>query len=106
MAITATLKVSVDELKTISSQFAEKASEVKMLTGNMLTLIDNTKSVWHGEANTGYVKKFDSLRGDMDRFYRKVDEYHTDLQEISQVYSSAETGNKELGNALQTDVIK
>ena len=31
MAITATLKVSVDELKTISSQFAEKASEVKTL---------------------------------------------------------------------------
>lgn len=104
-AIATALKASVDDIKKSSSRFGTLANETKRLTDNMMTLVSNTKSVWQGEAQNAYWKKFDGLRDDMQRMFKMIDEYRTDLTEIARNYEAAETANKSAAAALKSDVI-
>lgn len=104
--INATLKVSVEELKKGSTAFGNKANETKKLTDNMLRLIENTNSVWQGEARDAYSKKFASLSGDMNKIFKMIDEYRADLSDIARNYESAENANKSSASALKSNFIR
>lgn len=104
-SITATIKVSVDDLRRQSTVFGNKASEVKRLTDDMLNLIDGTNSVWQGEAQQTYKKQFDGLRDDMAKIYKMIDEYRLDLSDIAKNYEAAEISNKSAAATLKSDVI-
>lgn len=104
-AIATALKASVDDIKKASTKFGSLATETQKLTNNMLKLIQDTKSVWQGEAQTAYSKKFDELRDDMQRIFKMIDEYRTDLTEVAKQYETAENANKAAAQALNSDVI-
>lgn len=104
-AISATLKVSVDELKKSSTKFGALATDTKKVTDNMMKLVESTKSYWQGEAQNAYWKQFNGLQDDMQRIFKMIDEYRTDLSEIAKNYESAEVANKSAAAALKSDVI-
>lgn len=104
--ITATLKVSVDDLKKSSVKFGNLAQETKKLTDNMMKQVQNTKSVWQGEAQNEYWKKFNGLNDDMQKIFKMIDEYRSDLSEIAKNYETAENANKSAAAALKSNVIR
>lgn len=103
--ISGTLKASVDEIKKSSAKFGNLATETKKLTDSMMRLAENSKSVWQGEAQSAYWKKFDGLKDDMQKMFKMIDEYRTDLSAIAKNYESAENANKTAAAALKSDVI-
>lgn len=105
-AINAELKVSVDELKKGSTTFGQKATETQTLTGQMLQLVQNTNSVWKGEAQAAYSKKFDGLKSDMDKIYKMIEEYRQDLSDIATAYETAENQNTQVASSLKSNIIK
>ncbi|MCR4891184.1 MAG: WXG100 family type VII secretion target [Lachnospiraceae bacterium] len=106
MAIKATLVAPVETIKSSSTRFGNLATQVNNLMKKMMTLIQNSKSVWQGEANDAYLKKFNDLQADMTKIFKKIDEYRTDLTTIAKNYESAETTNKSAANALKSNIIK
>ncbi len=99
------LKVTPEKLVQTSGEFASAGSQMKSLTGEMLSLIRNLRSSWQGEAATAYGNRFDSLSQDMDKLYRMVQEHAEDLQEMARQYQSAESGNTQAGNDMRGNVI-
>lgn len=99
------LKVTPEKLVQTSGEFASAGSQMKSLTGEMLTLIRSLRSSWQGEAATAYGNRFDSLSQDMDKLYRMVQEHAEDLQEMARQYQSAESGNTQAGNDMRGNVI-
>ncbi len=107
MATIATaLKASVTDIKTASNKFGTLATDTKNLTDNMLKLVNDTSSIWQGEAHTAYVKKFEELRDDMQKIFKMIDEYRTDLSEVAKNYEAAETANKSAAQALNSNIIR
>ena len=99
------LKVTPEKLVQTSGEFASAGSQMKSLTGEMLSLIRNLRSSWQGEAATAYGNRFDNLSQDMDKLYRMVQEHAEDLQEMARQYQSAESGNTQTGNGMRGNVI-
>ncbi len=99
------LKVTPEKLLQISGEFSSLGSQIKSLTGEMLTLVKGLNSVWQGEAASAYENRFDSLEPDMEKLYRMVQEHVQDLQEMAKQYQSAEAGNLEQGSSLTGSII-
>ena len=104
-AIATTLKASVDDIRKSSAKFGTLATETKRLTDNVMKLVEGTKSIWQGEAQSAYWKKFEGLRDDMQKMFKMIDEYRSDLSEVAKNYEAAETANKSAAAALKSDVI-
>ena len=105
MAINATLKVSEDELRRGSHRFGEAAQRTKETTDQMLNIVNETNSVWQGEARNAYARQFNGLRDDMARMYKMIDEYRQDLAEIGRNYAQTEMQNRDFASRLNTDAI-
>ncbi|MGN1179752.1 MAG: WXG100 family type VII secretion target [Suilimivivens sp.] len=99
------LKVTPEKLLQTSGEFSTLGNQMKSLTGEMLSLVKSLNGVWHGEAASAYGNKFDSLAPDMEKLYRMVQEHVQDLQEMARQYQSAESGNMEQGNSLNSNII-
>jgi WXG100 family type VII secretion target len=99
------LRVTPETLIQTSSEFASMGSQIKNLTGEMLSLVKSLSSVWDGEAAAAYGNKFDSLAPDMEKLYRMVQEHVQDLQEMAGEYKTAESGNMEQGGSLKSNII-
>ena len=99
------LKVTPERLLQTSGEFASLGTQMKNLTGEMMTLAKSLHSIWQGEAASAYGSRFDSLAPDMEKLYRMVQEHVQDLQEMAKHYQTAETGNMEQGNALSGGII-
>ena len=104
-AIATSLKVSVSDIKKASTRFGSLATETKKLTDNMLRLVQDTRNVWQGDAQRAYSKQFDGLRDDMQKMFKMIDEYRTDLSEVAKNYEAAENANKSAAQTLKSDVI-
>ncbi len=105
MAILTELKVTeVADLRAEANNFENHATEVKNVTDRMLELIEQTNSVWRGDARTKYSSQFGSLRDDMQRIYDMCEEYHTDLIQIADNYERAESDNQATASSLKPDV--
>ena len=105
MAMTGTLRVTPEELARTSAEFGSKATTVQGITNNMLQLVKGLSSAWRGDANTAYTNKFNGLEDDMNRLYKMIDEHSKDLQEMSNMYRTAEEANVEESNSLPADAI-
>lgn len=99
------LKVTPEKLVQASGDFSSLGSQMKNLTGEMLSLIRGLSGVWLGEAAAAYGNKFDSLKPDMDKLCRMVQEHVEDLQEMARQYRTAESGNTDKGSGLQSNVV-
>lgn len=99
------LKVTTEKLLQTSGDFASMGSQIKNLTGEMLSLIKNVNSIWQGEAATAYGNKFASLSPDMEKLYRMVNEHVQDLQEMARQYQNAEQESTQQGGGLVSNII-
>lgn len=99
------LKVTPEKLLQTSADFASAGSQMKNLTGEMLSLIKSTNSIWQGEAATAYGNKFASLSPDMEKLYRMVNEHVQDLQEMARQYQNAEQESSQQGSSLGSNII-
>lgn len=99
------LKVTPERLLQTSGEFAALGTQMKNLTGEMMTLVKSLNGVWQGEAASAYENRFDSLTPDMEKLYRMVQEHAQDLQEMAKYYQNAETGSLEQGNSLSAGIV-
>ena len=99
------LKVTPEKLIQASGAFATTGSQVKNLTGEMMSLVDSLQGVWQGEASGTFGARFKTLQSDMDKLYRMISEHSQDLTEMAGHYQRAESGNQEQGSSLESNVI-
>lgn len=99
------LKVTPEKLLQSSGDFSALGSQIKNLTGEMLSLIRGLGGSWLGEAAAAYGTRFDSLQPDMEKLYRMVQEHVQDLQEMARQYQTAESGNTDKGGSLQSGIV-
>ena len=105
MAITKALKITeISELRTEASNFRNHAQDLQKKTQEMINIVQNTQSVWHGDARTKYATQFDGLQDDMQKLFTTCDEYGSDLEQIATNYENAENDNITKASALKADI--
>lgn len=105
MAILSALRVSeVSDLRNEATQFQGHADELKTVTDRMLELIEQTNSVWRGDARTKYATQFAGLSDEMKVIYDMCVEYSEDLIKIADNYERAEEDNQATAQSLNADL--
>lgn len=99
------IKVAPETLATTAGEFGGQASQLQTLTGQMMDLINSLSASWNGEASQAYLAKFQALQPDMDKMYRMVQEYSTDLQDMATAYAQAERANVEATQSLLVNIL-
>ena len=99
------IKVTPEELRTASSEFASADSKVSNLTQEMMQLVTSLASGWEGEASQTYINKFRELDDDMARIHAKIQEHSTDLDEMAKVFEDAERKTQEQNAAVSSNLI-
>lgn len=99
------LKVTPEKLIQASTEFSSTGKTISALTQEMTTIMNGLKSIWQGDAATGYGNKFHGLQDDIEKINRMIQEHVTDLNEMAREYQSAETANTEESSRLLTEVI-
>ena len=99
------LKVTPEKLIAASGEFSSTGKTIRSLTQEMLEIVNSLKSVWMGEAATGYGTRFSQLQDDMEKINRMIQEHVTDLNEMAREYQTAEDANTEQSASLVTDVV-
>ena len=106
MAVSGTLNVTPDKLKSTATAFDGTGNQIRNLTQQMTqTVTSLSGQVWSGEAATKYVSQFNGLQDDIDRMCKMITEHVTDLNEMASNYESAESENQALASQLSSDVI-
>ena len=103
--MTGILKVTPEKLMAASNEFSTVGKTVRSLTQEMNDIVSSLKSVWMGEAATGYGAKFAELADDIEKINRMIQEHVTDLNEIAREYQTAEDSSTEQSAGLNTDVV-
>ena len=105
MAAMEALKVTPQQLKTKSGEFKKKASDVKRTTDDMLNEITKiSAATWSGDAAEAFKKRFGELQDDMERIYKMIMEYSSDLDDIAQKYIETENSNEQIATSLAADI--
>ncbi len=99
------LKVTPEKLIQASTEFSSTGKTIASLTQEMTTIINGLKSIWQGDAATGYSNKFNGLQDDIEKINKMIQEHVTDLNEMAREYQSAEATNTEESSRLLTEVI-
>lgn len=71
----------------------------------MLNIIASMSSTWEGDAAVSYMTKFKSLESDIQVMNRMIQEHINDLQQMANVYSSAEQANTDDAASLASGII-
>lgn len=104
--MTGTLKVTPAKLKSTATAFQTTGNQVKNTTQQMTNLVTSlTGNVWSGDAASTYTKKFKGLQNDINRMVKMINEHVKDLNDMASQYEKTEAANKEIANALSSDVI-
>ncbi len=105
MAILSTLKVTeVAELRAEANSFITHADETRAITRRMIELVEQSNSVWKGDAQNRFMNQFLGLSDDMERIYMMCSEYGDDLLRIADNYEKAENSNIVTAQRLKSDV--
>ena len=103
--MTGLLKVTPEKLIAASNEFSTTGRTVRSLTQEMNDIVSSLKSVWMGEAATGYGAKFAELSDDIEKINRMIQEHVTDLNNMAREYQTAEDTNTEQSAMLKTDIV-
>ena len=103
--MTGTINVSPDKLISASQEFSAKGNTISSLTSEMLNIIASMSSTWEGDAAVSYMTKFKSLESDIQVMNRMIQEHINDLQQMANVYSSAEQANTDDAASLASGII-
>ena len=99
------LKVTPNELISVSNEFSAQGNTISSLTNEMTNTVTGLSSVWEGDAAAAYIAKFRGLEDDIMRMNRMIQEHVSDLQEIAAGYAAAEAQNVDDVATLSSDVI-
>lgn len=99
------LKVTPEKLIAASGEFSTTGKNIRSITQEMLEIVNSLKSVWIGEAASGYGAKFAKLQDDMEKINRMIQEHVVDLNEIAREYQAAEDASAEQSAGLTVDVV-
>ena len=99
------LKVTPEKLIQASTEFSSTGKTISALTQEMTTIMNGLKSIWQGDAATGYGNKFHGLQDDIEKINRIIQEHVTDLNEMAREYQNAENASVEESSRLMTDVV-
>lgn len=102
---TGILKVTPQKLIDASNEFSSTGKTIGALTQEMNEIVNSLKSVWMGEAASGYGAKFAELSDDIERINKMIQEHVTDLMEMAREYQAAEDANTEQSAGLMTEVV-
>ena len=103
--MTGTIKVSPEKLVSTSQEFSTQGSTINALTGEMLNIVSSLSSVWEGDAATSYMTKFKGLETDIQTLNRMIQEHVNDLQQMANVYNTAEQSNIDDASSLLAGII-
>ena len=84
------LKVTPEELRAASSEFAAADGKVTNITSEMMALVTSLTSSWEGEASQAYINRFRTLEDSMQKIHNKILEHTNDLEEMARIYSETE----------------
>ena len=99
------LRVTPEKLISTSTEFGATGRTIRSLTQEMKDIVDSLKSVWMGEAASGYGTKFAELSDDIEKINRMIQEHVTDLNEMAREYQAAEDASLEQSAGLNTDAV-
>lgn len=99
------LKVTPEKLIEASTEFSSTGKTIRALTQEMNEIVSSLKSIWMGEAASGYGGKFAQLSDDIEKINRMIQEHVTDLNEMAREYQAAEDANTEQSAGLVTEVV-
>jgi WXG100 family type VII secretion target len=99
------IKVDPQKLMVTASQFGTTGSNIKRETDQMISIVNNLRPYWEGDAHMAYDLKFKQLNDDMQRMYRMIQEHVNDLNTMAREYRTAENQNVQTGHGLAGDVI-
>lgn len=100
-----TINVSTEKLLSASQEFSTQGNTISSLTSEMMNLITSLSSAWEGDAATAYISKFKSLESDIQVMNRMIQEHVNDLQQMANVYSSAEQANADAAASLASGIL-
>lgn len=103
--MTGTIKVSPEKLIATADEFSSEGATMNDLVNQMINLVTSMSSSWEGEASTAYITKFKSLEADLQVLNRMIQEHVNDLEQMSNLYSSAEQSNADDAASLSAGII-
>lgn len=103
--MTGILKVTPEQLISTANEFQSIGTTVRNLTAEMTNIVTGLSNIWEGEAATAYVAKFNGLQDDIERLHAMITEHVTDLNDMANVYSTAENTELDEIATLSSDVI-
>ena len=99
------LRVTPEQLNSAATEFDSTGQRISTLTAQMLSIVDNMRSAWQGEAATGFINRFDALKEDINKISVMIREHVNDLNSMASEYKQAEEASLEQANALATEVV-
>lgn len=98
-----TLKVQPDVLLAKSGELSTEKNAVISLMDQAKSEINSLTGVWKSEASDEYQGRFKQVYDDIDNMLAIVSEYISDLNEVANVYTTAEKAAKSASEGLPTD---
>ena len=99
------LKVTPEKLLEAAEQFSMAESNIRGITMEMTNTVDGFKTIWQGEAATGFSNRFNMLSDDMEKLYSMIRNHALNLTEIANEYRAAEEDTTQKANSLGTEAI-
>ena len=75
------------------------------LVSEMINIVTSMNSTWEGDASMAYITKFNSLESDLQVLNRMIQEHVNDLEEMANLYRTAEQSNADDAASLSSGVI-
>lgn len=99
------LRVTPEKLIQTATEFSNESNRIRVLTQQMLEIVQGSQSVWSSDTASQYQGKFAALQSDMDKMYRMIQKYTSDLNQMAKNYQDSEVYGEEKTASLETNVI-
>lgn len=99
------LKVTPEELKTVSSQVEPLIRKMSEDFNTISELMDSTAGYWLGDAGDMYRKTYKQKEDHISEMIARLSEHPRDLLTMAGVYESSERENVSRSEPLPSDVI-
>lgn len=92
--------VTASELTSAAAQISEDNNQFRARVQDLITCADELSAMWEGEANTTFMTYFNNNQGNWITFANLIDQYVTALQNVAQIYLTAEATNVETAKTV------
>ena len=103
MAIT--LKVKPEVMKSKANEISSSIKSIDKELKEITRVVLGTKKYWEGDASNQHQKNYVTIKDDIPKIIKRLEEHPTDLLKMAGLYEEAEKQNQLLSNKLPVDVI-